>query len=146
MRKTIEHPLESVFGMESGTMDFEFDNQISTPIETQITPINPIEKDDEDQEIDENIKKIFNAAMDAYESQTAFTEIVEPKFAARNAEVAAQYLSLALNATALKAKTKNDKRKNQQFAPINNSTTNNVVIMDRNKLLDMFSDENSINL
>lgn len=144
MRKIIEHPLESVFNIESGSISFN-DQELMIPEPSQtLIATTEKEKDQEDQEIDDNIKKIFDAAMDAYENQTAFTEIVEPKFAARNAEVAAQYLALALNATALKAKTKNEKRKNQQFVPFNN-TTNNVIITDRNKLLDMI-DSPEINL
>lgn len=137
MKKVI-HPLEEVFDIEQGSMSF--DNEIAVYNQnTAISNHQPAQKDEEDEQIDENINKIFEAAMEAYENQTAFTEIVEPKFAARNAEVAAQYLSLALSATALKSKTKNDRRKNAQYIPNAGTVNNNVIVADRNSILDLFN-------
>ena len=80
--------------------------------------------------------------MEAYQNQTAFVEILEPRYAARNAEVAANYLNTALNAVSLKAKVKNEKRKVGQagFIPYANQTTNNVVVADRNQLLRMMAE------
>ena len=81
--------------------------------------------------------------MEAYQNQTAFVEILEPRYAARNAEVAAGYLNTALNAVSLKAKVKNEKRKiGQAFIPYGNNTTNNVVVADRNQLLKMMAEGN----
>ena len=102
----------------------------------------PYEDDAEDKEINGKIDEIYGAAMEAYQNQTAFVEILEPRYAARNAEVAANYLNTALNAVSLKAKVKNEKRKVGQagFIPYANQTTNNVVVADRNQLLRMMAE------
>ena len=78
--------------------------------------------------------------MQTFQNQTAYTEIVEPRYAARNAEVAANYLNIALAAANSRAKVKTDrKRANQAFVPYANGgkTTNNIVIADRNQILKM---------
>lgn len=97
------------------------------------------EDDEEDKEISKKIDNIYDSAMEAYQNQTAYVEILEPRYAARNAEVAANYLNTALNAVSLKAKVKGEKRKTAGgFIPYaNNNTTNNVVVADRNQLLQM---------
>jgi hypothetical protein len=131
------HPLESVFGMNSGTMTFGLDSsQEVMPYPEPIAPV-PITDDAEDEAIAQDISKIFDSAMAAFDNQTELSEIVEPRFAARNAEVANGFLSTALQAVSLKAKIKNEKRKGQTFAPVTSNTTNNVISCDRNTLLEM---------
>lgn len=147
----MKHPLEDTFGLD--------DTYNSDPLEgTDLTHIDrdpyaavpatavakPHEDDAEDKEINGKIDEIYGAAMEAYQNQTAFVEILEPRYAARNAEVAAGYLNTALNAVSLKAKVKNEKRKVGQagFIPYGNNTTNNVVVADRNQLLKMMAEGN----
>jgi hypothetical protein len=133
--KKIIHPLEDVFGIEHGSMSFGIDNELTSfDPPGEMTPVQ--EQDEEDLIINQDIQKVYDSAMEAYENQISYVEIAEPKFAARNAEVANQYLNTALSALALKARVKNDKRKNTQFIPYNN-TTNNVLVADRNQILEM---------
>ncbi len=141
-----KHPLEDIFNIEPGsTYDIariDDDNEMIAVPEQAVAPT--YQDDAEDRDINEKIETIFEAAMDAYENQTALTEIVEPRYAARNAEVAAQYLNTALNATALKARTKNDKRRSSQFVPFNNTNISgsNVVVASRNEILEMLRNKN----
>jgi len=147
----MKHPLAETFDLAEG------DTFNSDPLEgTDLTNIDrdpyaavpasavakPYEDDAEDKEINGKIDEIYGAAMEAYQNQTAFVEILEPHYAARNAEVAANYLNTALNAVSLKAKVKNEKRKVGQagFIPYANQTTNNVVVADRNQLLRMMAE------
>ena len=149
----MKHPLAETFDLGEG------DTFNSDPLEgTDLTHIDrdpyaavpanavakPHEDDAEDKEINGKIDEIYGAAMEAYQNQTAFVEILEPRYAARNAEVAAGYLNTALNAVSLKAKVKNEKRKIGQagFIPYGNNTTNNVVVADRNQLLKMMAEGN----
>lgn len=137
------HPLESVFNINPGStydMTVSEDKQDTMIAVPQQAIAQTYQDDSEDLDITQKIETIFEAAMDAYENQVALTEIVEPRYAARNAEVAAQYLNTALNATALKARTKNDKRKTAPFIPFGNNTNisgNNIVVADRNQILEM---------
>lgn len=146
------HPLETVFGIDSGSTynemsPYEDDDMIAVP-QQELAQVAGYQDDAEDRDITEKIETIFEAAMDAYENQTALTEIVEPRYAARNAEVAANYLSVALNAVSLKARTKNDKRKSAPFIPFNNTniSNSNVVVADRNQIMEMLRQRNKENI
>ena len=96
----------------------------------------PPPKDVEDQDLMNKLDAIHDAALTAYQNQTELVEIVDPKFAARNAEVAAQYLTVALNAVNLKAKVKTDREKRRGVEKAGPSTVNNnLIVTDRNALL-----------
>lgn len=150
----MKNPLADTFNIDSSTFNSDplegTDLTLSEPEDTYLAvpqntlPAKPHEDDEEDKEINGKIDEIYGAAMDAYQNQTAFVEILEPRYAARNAEVAAGYLNTALNAVSLKAKVKNEKRKIGQagFIPYGNNTTNNVVVADRNQLLKMMAEGN----
>jgi hypothetical protein len=97
------------------------------------------EKDEEDVEIDAKIDTVYGAAIDAFNQQTAYTEIIEPRYAARNAEVAANYLSIALNAAATRARVKGDRKRQAAFVPFNNQKQNNVVVASREDIMKMIS-------
>lgn len=99
----------------------------------------PPEKDAEDVEIDKRIDGVYDSAINAFNTQTAYTEIIEPRYAARNAEVAAQYLNIALNAAATRARTKSDRKRNAQFVPYAGKTQNNVVVASREDIMRMIS-------
>ena len=141
------HPLEEVLGITPGSTlmgpderdDYEMIE--SAPEEVMQTEPQPDVKDADDVEIDADMKKIHDLAIDSFHEQTAYIETIEPRYAARNAEVAAGFLSIALNAAAARARTKNDRRRSNQFIPHSNGgkTTNNIVVADRNEILRMIT-------
>jgi hypothetical protein len=144
----LANPLESVFGMASNnTDDFDIEQEYGLAevpkSEVAVAEGPPVDhKDEDDLMIEKNIDTVYDAALMAYENQTALTEIIEPRYAARNAEVAAAYLNIALAAANSRAKVKTDrKRANQAFVPYANGgkTTNNIVVADRNTLLKMIN-------
>lgn len=90
----------------------------------------------EDLKIDGQIDVIHGAAMTAFEAQSRLAQEVDPKFAARNAEVAAQYLKIALDAVGTRVDTKykrNKLRLEQNQGP--RQVQNNLIVADRNDLL-----------
>lgn len=95
------------------------------------------EKDEEDVAIDEKIDTVYQAAIDAFNTQTAYLEVIEPRYAARNAEVAANYLNIALSAASVRAKVKGDRKKTCQFVPFSNNKTNGVVVASREDIMRM---------
>lgn len=97
------------------------------------------EIDADDAAIDKKIDAVYDAAYDTFQNQMAYTEIVEPRYAARNAEVAANYLSIALNAVAVRAKVKGERKKAAAFVPYANKTQNNVVVASREEIMRMIS-------
>jgi hypothetical protein len=147
--KTPQHPLEAAFNMgeNDATIDIEQEYGMTETPNATFTPAVPQEppidvKDGDDLLVEKRIDEVYDAAMDAFQNQSAFIEVIDPKFAARNAEVAANYLNIALNAASTRAKVKTDrKRANQAFVPYNQpgKTTNNIVIADRNAILKMIS-------
>lgn len=145
------HPLENAFNMDSGTMDFSvFSDSNDLMASPDIQAPVPYQEDEEDLQIKQDIDKVFTTAMDAYANQAELSEIVEPRFAARNAEVAGSFLSTALNAISLKAKIKENKiKRNQTALPTSgpNISNSNVIVADRNSILDMIKQkkENAIN-
>jgi hypothetical protein len=147
---SVPHPLESVFSIEPG----------STPVQTAAAQVSAemvdpatgdiierktegvtdpeIAKEEriEDLKIDNQIDVIHSAAMGAFEAQLRLSQEVDPKFAARNAEVAAAYLKIALDSvgTRVDAKYKRSKvRLAQNEGP--RSVQNNLIVADRNDLL-----------
>jgi hypothetical protein len=153
------NPLESIFNIEPGSTpvfhDIHVDTaaQINERASTLIDPTNgeivarssspeelELEKEEriEDLHIDGQLETVHTYAIIAFEKSSRMAEEVDPKFAARNAEVAAQYLTIALNAVSSRvdakykrAKVKITKEKKDVALP-NRST---VIIMDRNTLL-----------
>ena len=97
------------------------------------------EKDEDDKVIDGRLDQIYDAALETFQQQTEYTQIIEPRYAARNAEVAATYLTIALNAVATKAKVKGDRKRNAAFIPYANKTQNNVVVASREEIMRMIS-------
>lgn len=74
-----KHPLEDIFNIEPGstydmtTSSSSEDEMIAVP---QQAVAQSYQDDAEDIDINKKIESIFEAAMDAYENQTALTEIV----------------------------------------------------------------------
>ena len=144
------HPLESIFSIEAGSTPMpSVAAQVSTEMvdpatgevidrKTTGASIEEIEKEEriEDLKIDGQIDVIHGAAMTAFEAQSRMSQEVDPKFAARNAEVAAQYLKIALDAVGTRVETKFKRGKlrlAQNEGP--RSVQNNLIVADRNDLL-----------
>lgn len=145
------NPLEEAFNMSpgtsltSGTYDATYVPEpdpmdASTEVQPYVDQTIPPPKDSEDAEIFSKLDNIHLKAMEAFTNQTELIEIVDPKFAARNAEVAAQYLTAALNAVNLMSRVKNDREKRRPAGqPTGPSTVNNnnIIVTDRNSILKM---------
>jgi len=148
---TQQHPLDKVFNVDADdAIDIEAEYAIAElPPSAQAVaaPGAPIEappdpKDADDIIVDQRLDTVYEAALEAYQNQTAHIEIIDPRYAARNAEVAANFLGLALQATMGRSKVKVDrKRANQVFIPHGGAgrSTTNVVIASREEILKMVS-------
>lgn len=128
---TIAHPAESIFDITPGSTVVD---QIVTVPETII---DPVQYDEKDQEIDQQLQQVFEAGFGAFESQRLLTEGMNPQFANRALEVAAQFLNTALAAINAKANFKQNKDKNNKTVTTTSNNTTNNVIMDRNQMLAM---------
>ncbi len=126
----IDHPLEKIFDIESGTTLMP-----RTEKSTDLVLAN--EYDDKDNEIEEQFQEVYDQALSAFEDQVAEAELVEGKYKARNMEVGAQLLNTALAAAKEKSNMKQHKDKNAiAKGKLGVSTTNNTLIVaDRNILL-----------
>ena len=139
------NPLDELFNIEESTGDFMNSYmqvpESSVPVTAPAAP----EKDAEDAENDRRIDEVYDLAIEAYKQQTEMVEIIDPKFAARNAEVAANFLNIALNAATSKAKIKTDRKRVGIFNPAakNQSTTNNVIVASQEDILRMIDSDKS---
>lgn len=139
--KAIEHPLESIFDIESGTTMVEY---------REVLPEKPVEMpnyDQKDDEIEMKLEEIYGVAMGQVVLVADEMERVEGKYKARIGEVTATMLNVALGAVREKRQMKEHKDK---LSPIRNTigdnntiTNNNVVVADRNELLRMFANKDS---
>lgn len=140
--KKYQHPLDQVLGFQEEEQQEEDNFELVETQPQSLAPTEPVPdpKDEDDIETEKRIDAVYDAAMNTFQNQMAYTEIIEPRYAARNAEVAHQFLNTALAAAATKAKVKSDRKKtNAAFVPYANKTTNNVIVADRNELLRMMS-------
>lgn len=130
MSNVPQNPLDTIFGIESNVkideiQDTEYitttEKVVADAVAGEVVGVEtPNAKDDEDLEIDKKIDEVYDAAIEAFKTQTAYTEIIEPRYAARNAEVAANYLNIALNAANSRAKVKSERKKTNAFVPYQN--------------------------
>ncbi len=137
--KLIEHPLEDLFGIESGTTMVEY---------REVVPDKPIEMpnyDDKDDEIEMKLEEIYSVSMGQVTLVADEMERVEGKYKARIGEVTATMLNVALGAVREKRIMKEHKDKlkpNMTTAgTINNNTlvvASDSVVADRNELLRAF--------
>lgn len=125
---TAPHPLDDMFDVEpnqtqvlipggsdktstegSGDIELYDDDQVVT-IDTIPTPSESYDRIDK--QIDDQIQEVYTKAVDAYEVQMVHAATVTDKrYAAENAKVAADFLSIALNAVAHKGTAKANKDK-----------------------------------
>lgn len=130
----VEHPMEEVLDIEPGTTMVEH-VQRSTDL------VEHVPYDNKDTEIEGQYQEIYDAAMDQFDTQSGEAELVEGKYKARNAEVAAQYLNTALAAVKGKADVKIHKDKisiDTVKAGTPKTLNQNVIVADRNDILKTF--------
>ena len=146
-------PLEALFDIEPGStpvmqdfvqlnpstemIDPETGEVVERPIDASAEQLRREERI-EDLKIDGQLETIHSAAMQAFYQQQGMAQQVDPKFSARNSEVAAQYLNIALSATNSRAKTKYDRQKirlAQSMKDTPSTVNNNLIVADRNELL-----------
>lgn len=142
----MKNPLDDLFDiddeMTSGTEIDEYTQASEQEIAALAAPQVPAvdTKDEEDVENDKRFDDVYNAAMDTFQNQMAYTEIIEPRYAARNAEVAANFLNLALQAASAKARVKSDRKRATAFIPgMGGKVTNNTIVASREEILRMIS-------
>lgn len=136
--KIIEHPLEDVFDIPSGTTVVEY--QEALPAEIVPMPTYDV-KDDE---IEEKLEEIYTIAMQQVETISDEMERVEGKYKARIGEVSATMLNVALGAVREKSQLKQHKDKltpAKAGGPQTVNNTLNVVTADRNELLRLFMEQ-----
>lgn len=140
----MKNPLDDLFdiddSMTSGVEIDEYTQATEGEIQAmQATTPSP-EVDPEDVENDKRFDEVYDAALGTFQNQMAYTEIVEPRYAARNAEVAATYLNIALQAAATKARVKTDRKRATMFIPnAGGKTVNNTIVATREEILRMIS-------
>lgn len=134
----LNHPLDDLFGTDKNEMQ-EYEQVTEGELAEMAEQPQPEEKDEEDGEIDAKFDAIYDMALETFQQQTEYTQIIEPRYAARNAEVAASYLTIALNAAATRAKVKGDRKRNAAFVPYAGKTQNNVVVASREEIMRMIS-------
>ncbi len=136
-------PLDDVFGVENVEYEDDFETTtegaLATPGDAGAVAEQPPEKDEEDKEIDRKIDEVYDAAIGAFQQQTAYLEIIEPRYAARNAEVAANYLNIALAAANSRAKVKTDRKRSGGFIPFKNQNPNGTVVATREEIMRMIT-------
>lgn len=152
-------PIESAFDFGTPTPTFsdlnpmnpgnlnERSSALVDPTTGELVPrkVNDVETNDlekeerlEDLHIDGQLEGIHNAALEAFQSQHRMSQEVDPKFSARNSEVAAQYLKIALDAVSNRVDAKYKRQKvriAKTKAGTPDTVNNNVIIGDRNEIL-----------
>ena len=130
---TTSHPLEDFLNITPNSTEKEIVEVTSEPNKIEIY-------DDKDSEIDEEYQHIANTALSAYEEIIDASQ--DSKQPARMAEVAAQYLGIALDAINRKAglKQHKDKLTNKKVNNIQKNIQNNLII-GRNDLLNKLKNE-----
>jgi hypothetical protein len=146
MNLPTKNPLDDLFNiddeMTSGVEIDEYQQITESEVTALAAPTQPAAdvKDEDDIANDKKFDEVYDAAFGTFQNQMAYTEIVEPRYAARNAEVAASYLNIALQAAATKARVKADRKRATAFIPHGNGkTVNNTIVATREEILRMIS-------
>lgn len=136
--KIIEHPMEEVLDLDSGTTLVEY----HAPIGGEL--VVPSDYDEKDQEIDQLYQDVYDTAMAQFEQQASVVTTVEGKYKSRAGEVAAIYLNTALNAAQAKAKAKEVKDKlnvQEKKAATPGTLNQNLFVGDHDELLKLLDGE-----
>lgn len=138
--KQTGHPLEDIFGLPSGTTEV-------TVIQRNTQMVEHVDFDNKDTEIEEQFQEVYDVAMSTFENQVEMLERAEtdPKYIARQMEVAAQFLNTALAAAKEKSNLKMTKDKllaAQRTAPGNVPSVGSgePIVMSHSALLKMLRD------
>ncbi len=136
-KNEIKNPLDELFDIDSSEteiIEYEAASEVITPENTEV------KKDQDDIDVDQKIDDVYDHAVNTFQNQMAYTELIEPRYAARNAEVAATYLNIALQAAAAKARIKTDRKRVNTFIPnAQGKTINNTIVATREEIMKMIS-------
>lgn len=134
--KTINHPLEDAFGIETGTTITEY-REINPSV---VQPM--VNYDKKDDEIEIKLEEIYTTAMGQVMLIADQMELVEGKYKARVGEVTATMLNVALGSVREKRMMKEHKDKlspsKYQGNVHNTLIVGDSVLADRNELLRAF--------
>lgn len=134
------NPLDQLFETEQEVGEIgQYDQVTEGAIAEMQAPTTSPEVEVEDVEIDRKIDQVYDTAYDTFQQQMQYAEIVEPRYAARNAEVAATYLNIALNAAATRAKVRGDRKRTATFVPYANKNPNGAVVASREDIMRMIA-------
>ncbi len=136
------NPLDELFEVDGSDRNEMVEYEQASDQEIAALAAAPVDtpKDAEDIEVDRKIDAVYDAALETFQNQMAYTEIIEPRYAARNAEVAASYLNIALQAAATRARVKGDRKRAGQFIPgMGGKVTNNTIVATREEIMRMIS-------
>ena len=136
----LTNPLDELFQTEQEVNEIAQYDQVTEGALAELqapTPSPEVEPDDV--EIDRKIDEVYDAAYGTFQQQMQYTEIVEPRYAARNAEVAATYLNIALNAAATRAKVRGDRKRAATFVPYANRNPDGAVVASREDIMRMIA-------
>ena len=128
----INHPMESILDIEEGTT-------LVPAVKRTTELVVSGQYDNKDDEIDEQFQEVYDLSLEAFEQQSNEAELVEGRYKARNGEIAAQYLNIALNAAKEKGSLKGNKDKlslaAEKVTTGGRTTNNNLIVGDRNDIL-----------
>ena len=128
----INHPMENILDIEEGTT-------MMPAVKRTTELVVSGQYDDKDDEIDEQYQEVYDLSLEAFEQQSQEAELVEGRYKARNGEIAAQYLNIALNAAKEKGSLKGNKDKlslaAEKVTSGSRTTNNNLIVGDRNDIL-----------
>lgn len=138
--KKLTNPLDELFETAQPTGELsEFKEVTEGELAAMAEPSGAPEKDEEDVAIDAKIDEVYTSAIETFQQQMQYAEIVEPRYAARNAEVAANYLNIALAAANSRAKVKSDRKRNNAFVPYAGRNANGAVVASLDDIMKMIS-------
>ena len=129
--KLIDHPLEDIFNIESGTTIVEYQQVL--PSELVVPPT----YDSKDVEIENQLEEVYSIAMSQVTAISDEMDRVEGRHKARVGEVAATMLNVALSAIKEKNVMKMSKDRNATSASTAgtpHTLNQNLIVADRNIL------------
>lgn len=135
--KLINHPLEETFDIEENTTVVPYKE-----VKTEVVEHKPY--DPKDVELDEQFQEVYDSAFEAFENTREDIEMIDPKYKARNSEVAVQYLNTALAAAKEKSTLKQHSDKvvlSENKITSGPAGNGDNVIVDRNELLRALQDK-----
>lgn len=137
IESTINHPFEDVLGIETGS---------TLVVREETLPAELVQHeqyDDKDHEIENQLEIIYSKAITEFQNQANTAGVVEGKYKARNAEVAAVFLNTALAAVKEKVIMKQGKDRigaNKISGPAKTINNNTNIYATREQVLKMMRD------